>query len=155
VLAIAGATAGGTYLLRRRLRRRSLFRASQRLAAAVASALPAADTAPGDSIQVVALGPGLVELSGRVSDQRAAERATEVAQRVPGVHTVVNRLSVEGVERQRAAARRRYYTDDPALRSGGWEGGHSGMGARRFDTDSGSVRGPDATRLIEAAESGP
>jgi len=150
-LAVGTAVAGGAYLLRRRIGSRSPLRAQERLEAAVVTALRSDDVAGRCAIDVAGLGPGMIELSGRVPNQEAADRAAETAQRVLGVHTVVNRLSVERVELHLEETRRRYGAGDPALRAGGWEGMRSGMGARRQSTATDPARPDDSAHLKEEA----
>lgn len=130
---VAGAAAAsGTYWLRRRQRAGfGLDRGSVRLETDVVDALCEDEVAGACPIDVAALGPGIIELSGTVPDDGAAARAASVAQRVAGVHTVVNRLSIEQLERHLADTRRRHEAGAPELQQSGWEGMRSGMGAHR------------------------
>ena len=150
-LAAATVSAGGTYLIRRRLGGRSPERSSERLEIAVVDALRADEVAGACLIDVAVLRPGLIELSGRVPDQDAAGRAAEVAQRVAGVHTVVNRLTAEQVERKLEVTRRRHDQGYPELRASGWEGMRSGMGARRQGEQTDPDRGDDSASMKEDA----
>ena len=149
---VAGtAVAGATYLLRRRRRGRSPDRTGERLETAVVDALCADEIAGACPIDVAAAGPGLIELSGRVPDQNTAARAAEVAGQVMGVHTVVNRLTVERTEQQWDSTRRRYFQGDPGLRASGWEGLRSGMGARRREEETDPARADDSQPGAEDA----
>lgn len=150
-LAAGGAAAGGTFLIRRRMRGRSAEPGYDRLEIDVVDALCADEIAGSCAIDVAALGPGLVELTGRVPDQDAAGRAAAVAQRVAGVHTVVNRLVVERVEQQLEETRRRYGAGDPELRARRWDGVSSGMGARRQGAETDPDQGDDSQVAIEDA----
>jgi hypothetical protein len=106
-LAAGTAAAGGTYLLRRRLGARSAGGAHERLETEVVDALCEDEIAGSLAIDVAALGPGLIELSGRVPDQSAGLRAAD-SNECP-VHTVANRPLIEQVEQQLEATRRRYH----------------------------------------------
>ena len=131
--AAGAAAAGGTWWLRRRQRAGAggLDRESARLEASVVDALCEDEVAGHCPIDVAALGHGIIELTGKVPDEGAADRAAEVAQRVDGVHTVVNRLEVELIERHLADTRRRREEGAPELNQHGWEGMRAGMGAHR------------------------
>lgn len=59
---------------------------------AVAAALSENATTRGLAVQVRALGDGIVELTGTVSDPESRPLAGRVARGVPGVDVVVNRL---------------------------------------------------------------
>lgn len=56
-------------------------------------------------VDIGAISHGIIELSGSVGTEDEAERAVALANRIPGVRTVVNRLEVEDLIR-RAAFRR-------------------------------------------------
>jgi hypothetical protein len=150
-LAAGSAAAGGTFIIRRRLRGGPAEPGFDHLEIDVVDALCADEVAGSCAIDVAALGPGLIELTGRVPDQDAAGRAAAVAQRVAGVHTVVNRLVVERVEQQLEETRRRYGAGDPELRASGWEGMSSGMGARRQGAETDPDQADDSRAAIEDA----
>ncbi|HXI35959.1 MAG TPA: BON domain-containing protein [Burkholderiales bacterium] len=63
------------------------------LAEQVKSALPADAAAPGEKIEVDANG-GVVILKGRVPSDEVKKRVQDIAQNVPGVKWVQNKLSV-------------------------------------------------------------
>ena len=89
-----------------------------------------ADTAR-SAIEVAAIGPGVVELTGMVATAPELRRAIDVTQAVEGVSTVVNRLEI-GIERSRRRERRQRYDEgDPALTEQQWYGVGVGTGRRR------------------------
>ncbi len=95
------------------------------------------DTHAGSSaIDVSAVAPGVIELSGTAADWMAARRAVEVAQGVAGVNTVVNRLDIEALENQLARTRQRFANGDPALTETHWYGVGVGAGRRRQGIDT-------------------
>lgn len=130
-LLVGAAAAGGTWLVRRRYRSGAPDRERDRLETDVVDALCADEVAGSCAIDVAALGPGIIELTGEVPDEEASDRAAAVAGAVEGVHTVVNRLDVAMLERHLDETRRRHEAGDPALAAQGWEGVRSGMGTRR------------------------
>ena len=82
-------------------------------------------------IDVGAVGPGVIELSGQVGTAEELRRAVAVAQKVNGVHTVLNRLTI-GVEESRIRGTRERYTNgDSALHESHWYGVGVGTGRRR------------------------
>jgi len=150
-LAAGTAAAGGTFLLRRSWRQRSQAGVYESLEIAVVDALCADDVAGACPIDVAALGPGLIELTGTVPDEAAGARAAEVAQRVAGVHTVVNRLVVEQLEHRLAETRRRRAAGAAELSAGGWEGLNSGMGSRRLGDQTDPQADDDSQAMVEDA----
>lgn len=98
-------------------------------------------------IDVGAISPGIVELSGSVWTDVEADRAVEVARAVAGVETVVNRMDVE-----RARSRRDLLHDREAARSEHqWQGRNSGMGRRRQTPETEPGRPDDAQHIRERA----
>ncbi|MEX1182918.1 MAG: BON domain-containing protein [Gemmatimonadota bacterium] len=83
------------------------------------------------AIDVAAIGPGIVELSGVVPNGSAGQRAARVLHALPGVRTVINRLEEGSVEERLAQNRARLSRGEASLRSGQWEGVRVGMGRRR------------------------
>jgi hypothetical protein len=106
------------------------------------------------AIDIGAIGEGVIELTGWVEREAEIRRATEVAQRVPGVDSVVNRLAVGEPDDARA--------DDEALDSlaagdesepipgGRWEGQRVGTGRRRQGTSDEPDRHADPRPDLEA-----
>jgi hypothetical protein len=131
-----GVGAGAAYaavriMLRRRQERPRLDPELEQLETQTVDALCADAVTGRCAIDVAALGPGVIELTGTVPDESASDRAAEVTQRVSGVATVVNRLRVEVLEQHLEETRRRHDRGDPSLQAAGWEGMRGGMGARR------------------------
>ncbi len=58
-------------------------------------------------VDIGAISPGIVELSGSVWTEAEADRAVALARRTAGVTTVVNRLDIEGEARRLERTRRR------------------------------------------------
>jgi len=73
---------------------------------AAVDALRADEITGNCAIDVTAIAPGILELTGSVPDHDTAERAARVLHAVAGVRTVVNRLDTESLHelRSRAAA---------------------------------------------------
>jgi len=99
-------------------------------------------------IEVAAIAPGLIELSGTVRSEEEVHHAAEVVQTVPGVRTVLNRLDVAELESQLRRGRRRLFSIEPALR---WYGGGVGLGRRRQGRQTDPMRRDDHVDLIEEA----
>lgn len=77
-------------------------------------------------VDIGAISPGIVELSGSVRTDEEAQRAVRLANRVPGVRTVVNRLDVESLAPR--AGRPLADSDAGGIQQDGRVGG---MGRRR------------------------
>lgn len=100
-------------------------------------------------IDVGAISPGIVELSGSVWTREQGHRAVAVARGVHGVHTVVNRMEIE---QERARARPRYDSDEGMEMSGSeWTGNQVGMGGRRQGRDTDPDRSDDSRAQREEA----
>lgn len=100
-------------------------------------------------IDVGAISEGIVELSGSVYTRAEAIHAVAVAQGVPGVATVVNRMDIDD-ERERLHPR---FDDSSEGRdmSGEWTGHQSGMGSRRQGESTDPARRDDSHHQREAA----
>lgn len=99
-------------------------------------------------IDVGAVSPGIVELSGSVWTREEADRAVRVANGVAGVKTVVNRMEIEDEVRQRNESRRNLEemgSGVTSLQHGTARVG--GMGARRQGRETDPDR-PDDSREI-------
>jgi len=133
--ATAGMAAGVAWVAwRRGLRRPAVLAAEARLSAmedAVVDALRSDADLGNRGIEVAALTDGIIELSGAVDNEAEEDRAVAIAQRVPGVRTVLNRLDVSTVDARLEEARRRYAAGDPSLHGAGWSGVGVGTGQRR------------------------
>jgi hypothetical protein len=111
----------------------------------------------GRGVDIGAISPGIVELSGSVWSEDEAHRAVSLANRVTGVKTVVNRLEIESRTAWPALSR----PGDRDLRStfGHSEGRTGGMGRRRqgFGTepdrpDDSQIRRLDALVAADRAQ---
>jgi osmotically-inducible protein OsmY len=100
-------------------------------------------------IDVGAVSPGIVELSGAVWTPEEAERAVRLARRVPGVDTVVNRIEVEDARRRPGA--RDHGGGAEGARAAEWQGRRSGMGRRRQGEETDPGRPDDSRRFREKA----
>lgn len=155
--ALIGAVVGfatGIALSRRMLRAAPVagYEALLRLEERVADALADDPVLGSRPIEVGALTVGIIELTGPVRDEWEADRAVTIAQRVPGVRTVLNRLDHEIVEDHLANTLDRYEAGDPSLQGTRWYGMGVGMGQRRqgreTDPDRPSDRVPNVTRAL-------
>lgn len=83
-------------------------------------------------IDIAAVGSGVVEVSGTVDQREHVRHVVELIDSVAGVHVVVNRLDVRGLEGQLRQNRKR--NEGQSAR---WYGGSVGIGKRRqsFTTD--------------------
>ena len=88
------------------------------------------------AIDIGAIDEGIVELTGWVNADDEAQQAVVVARGVPGVDTVVNRLSVRAEEDLYDELADRYEDGDPSLTEGQWEGQSVGTGQRRQGTSA-------------------
>ena len=99
-------------------------------------------------IDVGAISRGMIELSGSVWTREQSQRAAWIAQGVPGVETVVNRMEVED-ERERLHPRER--TEEGVGMSAEWTGHRSGMGRRRQGDETDPARPDESHRMREDA----
>lgn len=99
------------------------------------------------SIEVQAISDGIVELTGRLTSQDEVRRAVDIASRVEGVETVVNRLDVERLYRPTISR--------PAVTGGGsiehTEGRVGGMGRRRQGQETEPSQRDDSRAMRRAA----
>lgn len=98
-------------------------------------------------VLVTEIGSGVVELAGMVDSSDEMAGAVAAAQRVHGVSTVVNRLSVRQEETHLADTRLRFENGDPALTETHWTGLHIGMGRRRQSPATDPDRRDDHARM--------
>lgn len=114
-------------------------------------------------IDVGTVAEGIIELTGTVRDEKEAEHAVTVAQRIPGVRTVLNRLDEAVLEDHLSGTRQRLRDGDPSLLETHWYGMRVGTGQRRqgrvTDPDRPSDRVPILSRelgtdhaVLEASE---
>lgn len=135
VLGLGGGVALGR---RRRMADRRAPRAGELESALVRALLEDPDLSQ-RPIEVCAIADGIVELTGLVATEEEADRAVDIARRVAGVRTVLNRLDSDALESHLAETRRRFGSGDPALAETRWYGQGVGTGRRRQgrDTDPG------------------
>lgn len=101
------------------------------------------------AIDIGAIDDGIVELTGWVNADDEAQQAVVVARGVPGVDTVVNRLSVRAEEDLYDELADRYEDGDPSLTEGQWEGQSVGTGQRRQGTSAEVDRHEDPRTDLE------
>jgi hypothetical protein len=139
--AIAGTSALSLAVLRmvRGRRRPTLTSDLDRLEDAAVDILRRDPQTGSAAIDVAAIGPGTIELTGVVPTQEVAQRAARLLHALHGVRTVVNRLDTGVLEQQLATNRGRRARGEPATRERQWYGVRVGTGRRRqsLDTDPG------------------
>ena len=105
-------------------------------------------------VDIGAISPGIVEISGSVWTEEEADRAVSLARRIPGVETVVNRLDIESEARRLEETRRRLREEGSGINSlqhGVARTG--GMGTRRQGRDTDPDRPDDSQdQELEALE---
>ena len=153
-----GATAGlaaGLYFLGRAgrdiMRRRSADNGLEALEQRVVDALVEDETIAGRSLEIAALSYGIIEVTGEVRDDDEARRVVALAQSVPGVRTVLNRMDVEELEGRLAQTRQRYDDGDPALHETHWYGVRVGTGSRRQGRSTDPDQRDDRVDSVERA----
>lgn len=117
--------------------------------AEVAEALQADRTLGQRGVEVDSIAEGVIELNGAVGTQAEARRAVEIAQRTRGVHTVVNRLTLEDEEEHRLETQRRREEGAPELQERQHYGMGVGMGTRRQSPDTDPDRPSDKQKILE------
>ncbi len=105
----------------------------------------------GQPIEVAALARGIVELSGLVETEEDSDRAMAVAQRAPGVRTVLNRLDVLEESERAEDARRRPDGPGTPRADTRWTGLGVGMGRRRQSRTTDPARRDDRSDLVQEA----
>ncbi len=109
------------------------------------------------AIDIGAIGPSTIELTGMVYTDDEYEHATVVTRGTPGVETVVNRLSVREDDTSTQQSARRYSDGDPRYTEARWENERVGTGRRRQGTSQDVGRHADPkvpleSRTLDAAE---
>jgi hypothetical protein len=102
------------------------------------------------SVDIGAISPGIVELSGSVWADVEAQRAVRLANSVPGVRTVVNRLDIER-DLRGGSLRRSLDDDDLEATFSRHEGRVGGMGRRRQSLRTEPPRPDDSQQRREEA----
>jgi hypothetical protein len=82
-------------------------------------------------VDIGMLSDGIIELTGSVHDEDEVAHALTLTQGVPGVTTVVNRVTVRGREELYRSSSERYAAGDPRYAEAHWEGQQQGTGRRR------------------------
>ncbi len=101
------------------------------------------------AVDIGAVSPATIELTGTVYTREEAEHATVLAGGVPGVGTVVNRLSVRRDEVSEDAAARHYAAGDPRYTEAQWENETIGTGRPRQGTSQDVGRHADPKVPLE------
>jgi hypothetical protein len=147
--AAAGASAISFAMLRTVRRRRSPMVTSDLdvLEDAAVEVLRRDPLTDGCAIDVAAVGPDMIELTGVVPTHEIAQRAARLLHALPGVRTVVNRLDTGALEQQLAANRGRRARGEPAARERQWYGVRVGTGRRRQSADTDPGRTDDNVKM--------
>lgn len=83
------------------------------------------------AIDVAAIAPGMIELTGIVPTHEVGERAARLLHALPGVRTVINRLEARALEQHLAHNRESRARGEPWTRERQWYGVRVGTGRRR------------------------
>jgi BON domain len=102
------------------------------------------------AIDIGAVSARTIELTGAVYTDDEYEHATVVTRGVPGVETVVNRLSIRADDASKAQAARRYAAGDPRFTGARWENERVGTGRRRQGTSQEIDRHADPKVPLES-----
>jgi hypothetical protein len=101
------------------------------------------------AIDIGAVNAGTIELTGTVNTDDEYEHATVVARGVPGVETVVNRLTIRDDEAAEDTAARHYAAGDPRFTEARWESEIIGTGRPRQGTSQDVGRHADPKVPLE------
>lgn len=101
------------------------------------------------AIDIGAIDDGIVELTGWVNAEDETQHALTVTRGVPGVETVVSRLSVRADEDLYDDLAERYESGDASLTEAHWEGQQVGTGRRRQGNSSEFDRHADPKLKLE------
>jgi len=142
----AGASAAAFTILRYARRRRQAVATTEldQLEVSAVEALRRDRLTGSCAIDVAALGPGIIELSGVVPTLDIGQRAARLLHALDGVRTVVNRLETGTLEDKLADNRLRRAQGEPALRERQWYGMGVGTGRRRQSAETEPARDGDA-----------
>ena len=97
------------------------------------------------AIDVVAVGAGVVELSGSVDTSELGREAVELIDGIPGVHAVFNRMNVRSVEARLQRNQSKHGGQDATR----WYGGSVGIGRRRQSPTTDPARRDDHAELLK------
>jgi hypothetical protein len=117
------------------------------LETAVVDALSEDEVAGNLPLEVEAIAPGIIELSGTIETEGESDRAVAVVHRVPGVKTVLNRMDLRPEVEHFAETRRRFADGAPQLRESRWFGVGVGTGRRRQSPLTDPARPDDSVRM--------
>ena len=101
------------------------------------------------AVDIGAIGDGIIELTGYVHSADESTHAITVTRGVPGVDTVVNRLTVREEEEEMEDSARRYAAGDDRLTEARWEGQGVGTGRRRQGNSGELDRHADPKPILE------
>jgi hyperosmotically inducible protein len=101
------------------------------------------------AVDIGAVEEGIIELTGSVNSEEESHQAVAVARGVPGVDTVVNRLTVRTEEELFDEAAQHYEDGDPAFTERHWEGQQVGTGRRRQGNSTEIDRHADPRNVLE------
>lgn len=101
------------------------------------------------AIDIGAVEDGIIELTGWVNSEDEAHQAVVVARGVPGVATVVNRLSIRSDEVLFDDAAHHYEDGDPPFTEKHWDGQQVGTGRRRQGNSEDVDRHADPKNKLE------
>jgi hypothetical protein len=110
----------------------------------------------GCAIDVAAVAPGTLELSGVVPAREIGQRAARLLERLPAVRTVILRLDEDSLEAHLADNRERHARGEAAWRERRWYGVRVGTGRRRQSPATDPERPDDSvdrrTRQLEVRQ---
>ena len=101
------------------------------------------------AVDIGAVDEGIIELTGQVNSEDESHQAVVVARGVPGVDTVVNRLTIRAEEDLFEDAAHRYEDGDPPFTERHWEGQQVGTGRRRQGNSEEIDRHADPRNILE------
>lgn len=101
------------------------------------------------AIDIGAVEDGIIELTGSVNAEDEAHQAVVVARGVPGVDTVVNRLTIRTDEDLFDDAAHHYEDGDPPFTERHWDGQAVGTGRRRQGNSEEIDRHADPKNILE------
>lgn len=141
----AGASAAAFTIFRllRRRRATEMYDVADALEDSAVEALRRDPVTGSCAIDVAAVGPGIIELSGTVPTTEVAQRAARLLHALEGIRTVVNRLQAGSLEERLADTRMRRAGGEPGLSDRRWYGMGVGMGRRRQSADTEPERPDD------------
>jgi hypothetical protein len=172
-LAAAGAAAGAgavAFAVARVVRRRAAARQVAQPRARELSGLAALEDAAVETlrrdpvtgvcgIDVAAMAPSTIELTGVVPTPDVGQRAASLLQGMPEVSAVLNRLEIGTLEQRLAANRELRAQGEPRLRERRWYGVRVGTGRRRQSPATEPPRPDDSlerrTRALEVGAAEP